>query len=522
MILFYILAAVLAVLSALALVWPLFRGLGEAETRGAKDARLFRDQLSEIDRDLDRGLIDLAQAEGARAEISRRLIAAADRGARETAASPAPRGVSGLVAGLALSAAPLMAVVIYLVTGDPLLPDQPLAGRSAERAAAATAPATAAGRPSQAQAEQQFAPPPPANPDAEYTALIQQLEAKVADRPGDVDGQRLLANGYLKLERFADAWRAYQRLIGLLGAAATPDLYAQQAEAMVLAAGGYVSPEAEELIAAALARDANLPMARYYAGLSLAQNGMIPDAITVWEKLKAEAPADAPWLQWLDVMLAEAHRMRDQGMPGTDAAPSGPSPDDVAAAAAMSPEERMEMVRGMVSRLETRLTTQGGSAEEWAQLINSHAQLGDQDAAARAWGLAKTALATSTDLPALTQMAQGLGLEPGGAPHDALAVPAAPAAPAPGPSAADIAAAGQMTPEDRDAMITGMVARLETRLTTTGGTVEEWARLMSSYKTLNRPEDARRVYDLAQAALGPGAEAGFLREQALTAGIITE
>lgn len=523
MTLFYVVAGGMALGTAVALALPLLRGMAEAETRGAKDARLYRDQLAEIERDAARGLIGPAEAEGARAEISRRLIAAADRGAAETAAAAAPRGVSGLVAGLTLMAAPVLAGVVYLATGAPGLPDRPLAAREAELAAAAPA-APAAGRPSQEAAERQFGQPPSAaaTQDAEYAALVARLEQTVAERPRDAEGLRLLAAGLVRLERFGEAWRQFAALISLLGPEAEAELFAQQAEAMVLAAGGYVSPEAERVIGEALARDAGLPMARYYAGLSLAQNGMVDDAVVVWEKLKGEAPADAAWLPWLDVMLAEAQRMRDQGVPGAAPAPGGPTPEDIAAAEAMTPDERMAMVRGMVERLETRLTTQGGSAEEWAQLINSHAALGDQAAAARAWDAARTALADSPDLAALTDIARGLGLVPGG---DALREGGAIALPtpaAPGPGAAEVEAAAAMTPEDRAAMIAGMVARLETRLTTEGGTVEEWYRLMTSYMTLQQPEAARRVYDLAQAALGPGGEAGFLREQALTLGVIPE
>ena len=66
----------------------------------------------------------------------------------------------------------------------------------------------------------------------------------------------------------------------------------------------------------------------------------------------------------------------------------------------------------------------------------------------------------------------------------------------PGPSAADISAASEVEPEDRAAMIEGMVSGLESRLAEEGGSVEEWTRLIRSLGVLGqleRAETARRA-----------------------------
>jgi len=67
-----------------------------------------------------------------------------------------------------------------------------------------------------------------------------------------------------------------------------------------------------------------------------------------------------------------------------------------------------------------------------------------------------------------------------------------------------------------------MVARLEDRLTTEGGTVEEWLRLINAYVQLGKPDEARRIYALGAKSLGDTSEAGALREQALVMGVISE
>lgn len=89
-----------------------------------------------------------------------------------------------------------------------------------------------------------------------------------------------------------------------------------------------------------------------------------------------------------------------------------------------------------------------------------------------------------------------------------------------GPDGAAIAAAEDMSPEDRQAMIEGMVAQLGERLATEGGPVEDWARLISSLSVLGRMDDAAEIY--AEALLrfeGSPSQQSFLREAALNAGL---
>ncbi|MGB6170943.1 MAG: c-type cytochrome biogenesis protein CcmI, partial [Xanthobacteraceae bacterium] len=74
MVLWLIFAAMTAA-AVFAVVWPLGR---KPSTGGGSDRLVYQDQLAEIDRDRAAGLIGEAEAESARIEISRRLLAAAD------------------------------------------------------------------------------------------------------------------------------------------------------------------------------------------------------------------------------------------------------------------------------------------------------------------------------------------------------------------------------------------------------------------------------------------------------------
>ena len=404
MALFYALAGALALITMLVLIRPLFTGRISAEPRGVRDARIYRDQLDEVERDLARGTISAGEAEGARTEVSRRLIAAAGRAETAVALGPAPRLYSRLMAGIALIAAPALALTLYLANGMPGQPDLPLAERPATETAQAV-------RLSQAEAEAAYTPdpmPPLTGEQKEYAALIIRLEKLLEQRPDDAQGLELLANGYLRLGRYGDAWRAYDRLTTVMGDLAGAGDFAAKAEAMVLAAGGYVSPSAERAIGKALARDEALPVARYYAGLLMVQNGRLDEAISHWEQLKTETPANAPWLPFLDGMLVEAKAMRNE-LRGGDGAP-GPSAADIEAAGAMTPGERQEMIEGMVARLETRLTSEGGEVEEWLRLMNAYKQLGKRDDAARIARLGITAFGSSTEAGFLREQALVMGL----------------------------------------------------------------------------------------------------------------
>jgi len=377
MVLFYGVAGALALATVLVLIRPLIARPGAEQARGIGDTRLYRDQLDEIERDLVRGTINADEAEGARAEVSRRLIAAAGRAETAVAFGPAPRRHSRLLAGIALIGAPALAVGLYLTNGMPGLPDTPLAGRASVEAMP---------RPSQTEAEAARTPgpnPPPSAGQQEYAGLMAQLETLLEKRPGDAKGLELLATGYTQLERYADSWRAYERLLAVIadgrGAKAEADLYASMAEAMVQAAGGYVSPEAERALRAALARDKSLFVARYYLALTMAQSGQVSEAIAAWEQLKTGAPAGASWLEYLDAMLVEAKAVRD----GVRGPAPGPSATDIEAAEAMSPEQRQEMIESMVAQLDVRLSSEGGEVEEWLRLMNAYIRLGRRDDAAR-------------------------------------------------------------------------------------------------------------------------------------------
>lgn len=88
-----------------------------------------------------------------------------------------------------------------------------------------------------------------------------------------------------------------------------------------------------------------------------------------------------------------------------------------------------------------------------------------------------------------------------------------------GPTAADMAAAGDMTAEDRQAMIAGMVGQLEERLFAESGPVEEWLKLINALQVLGQPDRGKAALKEAEAALAADPAAlQAVREAAAAAG----
>lgn len=402
--------ALLTAGTLLSLLWPLLGGRGRAETGADNDAHLYRQQLSELEQDVARGVIETSESEGARAEIARRLIAVTKR-AEPAPTGPAPAGAKGLVAVLTVLGLPILAGAIYLAQGNPGMPGMSFAARGIEPSFAAVERGGMPARPTQAQAEALVresgnAPELP-SVDPEYSALVERLERAVADEGGgDPQGLRLLADSYMRMGRSSEAWRSYDRLIAQRGSEAAAELHSRKAEAMIMAVNGYVSPQAEQAIAAALDKDPAEPVARYYSGMVQAQEGRPAEALAIWEALRQDRSDDAALRRALDVAVAEAKTAVQAGRA------RAPALNRVQAQALeeMTSEQRQAAIEDMVKSFEQRLTEEGGEPEEWARLMTSYARLGQLEKARRAYELGREAVESQGAASFLLEQALVLGI----------------------------------------------------------------------------------------------------------------
>jgi cytochrome c-type biogenesis protein CcmH len=484
---FWIAALIAAAATALWVARPLAVSRREAAPRAAHDAQVFRDQLAEVARDVERGVLSADEARSARIEIGRRLLAADAEAGRSQALRPAPRWASAALAVAIVVAAPLAGLWLHDRIGAPDLPDQPAALRAEGL------------RPGQAAAEARLGEPPPAPPPeaAETLKLLAELEARVAGSGADRQGLYLLARAQSELGRWSDAWRSYRRLIDLSGGDAPSAAYAAMAEAMVLAAGGYVSPEAEAALNAALQRDPASPVGRFYIGAAFAQTGRPQSALDAWTGLLRDSPPDAPWREATVAQIDDV--VARSGLPRPEL-PAGPQ---------ASAAEGRERMLGAIRNLDRRLTEGGGAPEDWAQLVRSYAAMGMADEAAGAGTRARAAL--GADPAALGAFEGALAAAEGAD---------APVADAPGPTPEDLAAAAALSPEDRAAMVQAMVGRLRDRLFAEGGPPEDWARLIRSLGVTGDAAGAAAAWEKAREAhAADPAALSLLAETAAAAGV---
>jgi cytochrome c-type biogenesis protein CcmH len=230
--------------------------------------------------------------------------------------------------------------------------------------------------------------------------MVQRLAERMKQNPGDLKGWKMLGWSYSHIERPADAVDAYRHAVDL--APTEPELHAQYAEALVQAAQGKVTDDAHKAITETLAINPNEPRARYLAGLWQEQQGKNQDAFEAWNKLLKSSDINADWVPELKARLEKLavklgkdpapYRTTQPaaalpsfgdasgGMPSPHA-PAGPTPDDVAAANAMSPESRNQMVSGMVERLVEKLSQNPKNLDGWLMLARSRMVLGDTNAA---------------------------------------------------------------------------------------------------------------------------------------------
>lgn len=401
---FWSVAAVLTLGVTGLLITAALRAKTAGAAASAQDVRIYRDQLAEIDRDLARGTLEPAEAQRARTEIARRLLEADRKSGAVAAATVAPR--SAWLVAVLIALAMAGGVAFYARTGLPWYPDMPIAERLAQ------ADADMRARPAQADYVAKLPPLQAPEPDAEFKELMEKLRAAVDPATAtDPRGLELLARNEASLGNFDVAATAQRRLIEVKGDAATAEDHGALAEILIAQAQRYVSPEAEAALTRCLQLDPKNGPARYYAGLMFAQGGRYDRAFLLWDPLLAESPADAPWVPAIRAEIEQVAQLA--GISYALPPLKGPSAGDVEAAADMSPEDRQAMIEGMVAQLQDRLASQGGSAEEWAQLIRALGMLGRLEEAQKIYAEAKTQFqGRAAELAVVEQAAAAVDLAP--------------------------------------------------------------------------------------------------------------
>jgi cytochrome c-type biogenesis protein CcmH len=358
----WFLFALMTAAAIFAVLWPLRHGGGPP--RDGNEAAVYKDQLAEIDRDVASELIGPSEAQAARVEISRRLLAAVDS-QRDTLGASNIRW-RRMAAVIALVGLPVVAIALYVPLGSPRLGDFPLAERI--RAPGANQP---------------------------LDNLVAQVQQHLEKNPDDGRGWEVLAPVLSRLGRFDEAARAYRNSITYNGDSA--ERRSALGEALAGAAGGVVTAEAKAEFEHAIALNADEARANYFIGLAAEQDGRAADAASIWRTMLEKAPQGAPWRPLVRSALARVG--------GGSTAPAL-SDDKMAAAKDMNETDRNAMIRGMVERLAGRLKQNGDDVEGWLRLVRAYMVLGDRDKAMGALKDARQAVANNAER--LRQLNEGL------------------------------------------------------------------------------------------------------------------
>jgi cytochrome c-type biogenesis protein CcmH len=324
-----------------------------AETEEPAELAHLKLQLREIESDAALGRLEPAEAVAARAEVAREVM----RVKAEATASAGGRAPRQLLVGVAVAATALLSVGVYAAIGRPELPAAPLEAR---------------------------VDAPPAEMTLE--GAVAQIEKRLAETPGELQGWTVIAPAYMQLGRYDDAANALRKVIELDGA--TADRETDLGEALMLAAGGSATGEPLALFESAAARDPAHVRSRYYIAGEAMQRGDFEAAKAEWEALIALGKGDEPWLPNAQAGLeaAVASLNGDVALP-----------DETAVAA-------------MVDGLAARLKQNGGTIEEWTRLVRSRLVQGQNDLAQEAYDAARKAYPDASVRTELDVLAADNGL----------------------------------------------------------------------------------------------------------------
>ncbi|MDE2184473.1 MAG: c-type cytochrome biogenesis protein CcmI [Alphaproteobacteria bacterium] len=360
--------AVLVILTVAALLYPFVAGaVGEAPARVDFDIVVYRNQLSELDQEIERGLLSPEEAAAARVEIHRRMLAAEDAELSRSAMSVRTRSrparlATGIAVALIVTAG---ATATYAVLGSPGLQGKPYAWRQKN------------------------------DPDFVTASTADRLAELLKSSP-TASGYRKLAQMYFDSREYDNAADADRHAVEL--GATDSGTWSELGEAVVMANNGVVASEAMAAFANALSIDPANARSRFYMGLAEAQIGNLKQAVAIWRDLQRNSDPNA---SWLPLVQDQIKTVAKQG--GFDPASVAPSPPDLKAmnvaltamtnavhvqgkAGAKEPApapgpaaaaQKETMVQAMVEQLATKMEANPKDVGGWQRLAHAYVVLGN-------------------------------------------------------------------------------------------------------------------------------------------------
>ncbi|WP_163577142.1 c-type cytochrome biogenesis protein CcmI [Halomonas faecis] len=267
----FLMAALVLCLVALAFVaYPLLSSGRQADADSQADVNraVHRDRVRELDQDLAAGTLTQAQYDLALADLERELLDSGALAEDSSTVRPRSRRLAMVAAALCLGGLPFAAMGLYLGVG------------SAETVFTTADPATNEAPSVSAEGRQR-----------EFEMLVQQLQGRLAESPGDLDSWMLLGRTQVYLDDLAAAERAFREAMAH-GGDRDPDALTRYADLLAERQGG-LSGEPATLIEKALEIDPDHPQGLWMAGSLAFQNQELATARRHWERLLEVLPSES-------------------------------------------------------------------------------------------------------------------------------------------------------------------------------------------------------------------------------------
>ncbi|WP_295733852.1 c-type cytochrome biogenesis protein CcmI [uncultured Bartonella sp.] len=347
---FWLIVLIFAAIVTMVVLYAVSRPIRNGQERvivdsSTSDIEIYKNQLSELDSDLKRGLIDKESADEARLELSRNILTAEKQKIGNNFINHRSRGLKGVIV-LAVLSVPLITIGVYSLLGNPGLESHPFN-------------------------DLMMKDPLELTPEEKLV----RTEALFARNPDDGKLADELATGYLVAGRFQDAVNTYVSALRLNGDSA-PRLVGY-GMALVGYNGGTVSEDAEKSFekAAKLSPDDFYP--RLFIAESLRQAGKIDEAISGLKDYLSRQVKDNAGRQRIEMMIKELeqakidaasrqHGTENGSISENDKPSSGTGNKPVA-----SDNDSNDAIHAMVEQLAQKLEKNPDNLEGWKQLIHS-------------------------------------------------------------------------------------------------------------------------------------------------------
>ncbi|SFP68786.1 cytochrome c-type biogenesis protein CcmH [Nitrosomonas cryotolerans] len=290
---FWVISGIFIVAALLFIIPALLRNR-ETQLKGvehdAANISVYRDQLIELNSDLQNDILTQEQYERSKQELQQRMLQ--DVPEREKMTIKKTKSIHNIaMSSVIVLALPLAAVSLYLLIGDTrgLLPQAQLANATQMQRASNESPAG----------------------HDNFSSVVDNLVTRLNNNPDDVEGWVMLGRTYAIMGRYDDASNTYTKLVELVPD--NPQILSDYADVLAMKNQGSLAGKPAELINEALRIDPEYPKALALAGTAEFEQARFEQAAIHWEKLLAVIPADSQLAKSVNESIAEARSLAQNG-----------------------------------------------------------------------------------------------------------------------------------------------------------------------------------------------------------------